>query len=136
MATLSNGTKTVEFPDALEWTDEFDFTPVTQDVQRTIGGSLIVQEAALLYGRPITLAGGEQVWLLRSIWRQLVAFSDVVGAKYTLTLADGTVYTVIFRRDGRGSPTQAVPLWRRNVQGDSDYVKSMVLQFLTVNEDS
>ncbi len=136
MATLSNDTITVEFPDAMEWVDEFDFSPVSQDVQRTIGGSFIIQEAGLLFGRPITLQGGEQVWLLRSVWRQLVSLADVVGAKYVLTLADGSTYNVIFRRDGRTSPATADPLWRRNVQTNDDYVKNMVLQFYTVSEDS
>ena len=95
-----------------------------------------MQEAGLLFGRPITLQGGEQVWLLRSTWRQLVALADVVGAKYVLTLADGSTYNVIFRRDGRTSPATADPLWRQNVQGDNSYVKNMVLQFYTVSEDS
>lgn len=135
MATLSDGTTTVEFPDAMEWVDEFDFSPVSQDTQRTIGGSFIVQESPLLYGRPITLQGGEQVWLLRSVWRQLVQFADTVNGKYVLTLADGNTYNVIFRRDGRTSPATAEPLWRRNIQGDNDYVKNMVLQFYTVNEE-
>lgn len=136
MATLSNGIKTVEFPDSMEWVDEFDFAPVSQDTQRTIGGSFIVQEAELLFGRTITLQGGEQVWLLRNTWRKLVDLACVVGGKYTLTLADGSTYTVIFRHDDSGSPATAEPLWRRNIQGDNDYVKNMVLRFYTVSEDS
>lgn len=137
MATLSNGTTTVTIPDALEWTDEFDYSPVTQDTQRTIGGAFIVQEAGEQFGRPITLEGGEPVWLLRNTLRQLVKFAETVGGKYTLTLADGTVYTVIFRRDGtNAAPVTAEPLWRRNIQGDDDYVKNITLRFYTVQADS
>lgn len=136
MATLANDDVSIVIPDALEWTDEFDFSPVTQDVQRTIGGSFIVQEAGLLFGRPITLEGGEQVWMLRSVFRQIVQLAETVGAKYTLTLADGTEYTVIFRRDGREAPVRAVPLWRKNIQEGTDMVKGVVLQFYTVEADS
>ena len=132
MATLTDGATTITIPDDLEWTDEFDFTPVTQDIKRTIGGSFIVSESSLSHGRPITLTGGPQVWMPRHVMSAIASEAAVAGRKFTLTLADGRIYNVIFRRDS-GQPIAAVPLWRKRVQGPTELVKEIVLRFYTVN---
>ncbi len=50
----------IELPDDLLWVDEFDWNPVAQDIERSLTGALMVQEQAKLYGRPITLTGGDE----------------------------------------------------------------------------
>ena len=49
----------ITLPGDLEWIDEFSWSPVGQQVDVTLGGSLIVEESAQLAGRPITLRTGQ-----------------------------------------------------------------------------
>ena len=131
MTILTDGVTTLNLPTSLEWIDEFDFSPVTQDVQRTIGGSFIIQEATLIKGQPITLQGGENVWMSRLDFITVQTLASVAGKELTLTLTDGRVFTVIFNRSS-GNPFSAVSLWRKNIQEDTDKVKRVVLKFYTI----
>ena len=45
----------VELPEDLEWADEYTAWKVGQVVRYSLTGALIVQEAALQAGRPVTL---------------------------------------------------------------------------------
>lgn len=130
---LSDGVTDITLPDSLEWTDEFDFTPVGQQVDRTIGGSLIVQESALKKGRPITLEGGEFVWAKREAILKVQTFASVPGKKMKLTLADGSQFDVIFKRDS-GSPFSAKPVQRKNVQDPEHQMNMIVLKFYEVEK--
>lgn len=131
MTSLTDGTTTINLPDSLEWENEFDYSPITQDVKRTIGGGLIIQEAALLHGIPITLQGGENVWFSRQLIKQIATIASVAGKELVLTLSDEREFNVVFRRDD-GAPFSAVPLWRKNVQVDADKMKRLVLKFYTI----
>lgn len=127
---ITDGTITITLPSAFEWVDEFDYSPVTQTVNRTIGGGFIIQESSLLHGRPITLEGGENVWVERSQINAIYTLASVPDKQLTLTLADSRQFPVIFRRD-QGNPFTAIPLWRKNIQGDTDKMKRIVLRFYT-----
>lgn len=131
MTTLSDGTTTINLPDSLEWINEFEYSPVTQDIKRTIGGGFIVQEGVLLNGIPITLQGGDNVWVSRQTIKQIATIASVAGKELVLTLADTRQFNVIFRRDD-GTPFSASPLWRKNVQIDADNMKRLVLKFYTI----
>tara|TARA_B100000902_G_C27322175_1_gene925461 strand:+ start:9013 stop:9420 length:408 start_codon:yes stop_codon:yes gene_type:complete len=135
MTTLTDGTTTVTLPDSMQWVDEFDFSPVTQDIQRTIGGGFIVQEGALSYGQPVTLQGGENVWTTREVIKQIQTLASVPNKALVLTLADGRTFNVIFRRDS-GNPFSAVPLWRKDITVDADRMKRIVLRFYTIQGES
>lgn len=135
MTILTDGTTTITLPDSLQWVDEFDFSPVTQDIQRTIGGGFIVQEGSLSYGQPVTLQGGENVWTTRQVMKQIQTLASVPNKALVLTLADGREFDVIFRRDS-GNPFSAVPLWRKDVTVDADKMKRIVLRFYTIQGDN
>lgn len=117
--TLDDGTTTITLPDALEWVNEFDFSYVTQDARRTIGGSLILSESTLTKGRPINLVGGATVWVNRSEIEALFNWANTADKEMTLTLADARTFTVLFNRVGN-SPIVAKPVWRKNVQEATD----------------
>lgn len=51
MSTLGS----IELPDDLQWSDEFTAWKVGQVVRPSLTGALIVQEAAMQAGRPVTL---------------------------------------------------------------------------------
>lgn len=42
-------------PSGLVWSDEFAWTPVAQNIERTLTGALVIEEATKTAVRPITL---------------------------------------------------------------------------------
>lgn len=119
-----NTLEAVPLPD-LEWTDEFAWTPVRQQQQITLTGALVVEEAAVQAGRPITLTGD---WASRAVVKALYALATVAGATYTLTLGDEQ-YTVMFRRnDGALS---AEPVTALVDPDDSDFYQ-LTLRLMSV----
>jgi hypothetical protein len=60
-----NGT-TATLSDRLQWTDEYDWSPVEQSAEYSTEGMLLVDVAVKLAGRPITLDGVETAaWITR-----------------------------------------------------------------------
>ncbi len=118
--TLDDGTTTVTLPDSLEWVDEYEWSDVKQEITKTIGGGMVVEEATVTAGRPITLESGEQVWVLKSVIDELLTLINTVDKTYTLTMPDLSTHTVIFDRTS-GSPYSAKPVWRKNIHEVSDY---------------
>lgn len=132
MSTLTNGATTITLADHLEWIDEFDFSAVAQRVGRGVTGALHVDEMALSAGRPITLQGADDRWLLRSVVETLQAWAQTPGTTMTLTLR-GTAYTVSFdRQGGKAIEARAVGWlgWHGDVDPDDAYV--VTLHFLVV----
>jgi hypothetical protein len=81
----------------LLWADEFEWSPVVQKTQRALDGTLVVSEAALKKGRPITLTGGaDHGWVPRSALEQLYALLGSVPP-LVLQLADGRSFDVRWR---------------------------------------
>lgn len=94
--TLVYGSTTITLHDDMLWVDEFDHRNAVQRTERTIAGSLIVETAAQVKGRPITLqAGRDYGWLARSELLKLQTAADLPGQQFTLTVR-GTAYTVQF----------------------------------------
>lgn len=105
---------TLALPDGLIWSDEQEWSPIDQETSYSLTGALIVEEAAKLAGRPITLAGqtdglAHTAWISRANLSLLRAALDTPLAQFTLTLHDGRTFSVIPRRDGNG-PLDADPL--------------------------
>lgn len=121
--TLSDGTTTVTLSRDMTWSDEHNWHPVAQTVQRGLTGSLIIQAAQMTKGRPITLEpiDDESGAMLRSIVAQLRNWTAVPGQQLTLTLR-GIARTVIFRhQDGSGLESRPFIEWATEELDDSDY---------------
>lgn len=87
----------VQIPAGMVWSDEFDWTPVESTSEYSIGGSLLVDVGARLAGQPVTLSGAEdQGWISRTALAAVYALTATPGATYTLTLADGRSFDVMF----------------------------------------
>lgn len=105
----------VTLPGDMQWIDEFRWSAVSQQIEVTTGGSLLVEESAQLAGRPITLEGrmdGSIGFALpvRSVIAALQAMADApLVAPMTLALADGRSFSVRFRY-GDGVPVEAAPI--------------------------
>lgn len=108
--TLSNGTTTLDLDPDLQWSDEFTWAAVEQATERSIGGSLIVDVAVKIAGRPITLQSpaDNAAWMLRATLAQLQAWESMPEQVFILTLR-GTEYRVIFSR-ADGAPIEARPV--------------------------
>lgn len=121
MAITLNG---VELPQDLEWQDEFDWQPVASSYQRTLTGKMLVEEAPLIKGRPITLFGGpEACWVPRSLVLALKAMeSTPSNPENPMTLNyHGQQIPVIWQRSG-GPSVDAKPVQRvRNPGADHKY---------------
>lgn len=128
--TLTYSGTTVTLDPDLYWDDEASWHPVEQSTQRTVTGSLIISNASLLGGRPITLRpiDDESAWMPRAPVDILRGWAAVAGRQMTLTLR-GQSRTVVFRHsDGA---IEATPLLHFNDANDADWYR-VVLRFLEI----
>ena len=119
MISLSDGTTTLVLHQDLFWSDENNWNPVEQTVDRTITGALIVQSAARVAGRPITLEpeDDESAWMPRSSVDALRNWAAVPGQVLTLRLHE-VDYSVIFRHQDGGLEARPVVHYRDVVSSD------------------
>lgn len=119
--TLSYLTTTLALPEDLYWSDENDWHPVEQSVQRTITGSLIVNAATRTGGRPITLQPLDEssAWMYRELLDTLRSWGAVAGRTMTLTLR-GVSRSVIFRHQD-GAAIEALPIIHYNDVNSADF---------------
>lgn len=107
---LTDGVTSIELPGGLDWADRRAWSPLRQT--RTLGltGKPIVQVAALVGGRPITLRGGaDRAFVTTSVCDALQAWADSLGQLMTVTI-DGTAYPVIWRHHDAPA-LEAVPVF-------------------------
>lgn len=119
----------IELPRGMLWTDEFTWVAVERSVERSITGAQVVDQAAKVAGRPITLQGvRDQGWIRRATLLAVQALADVPGATYTLKLADGREFEVMFAPE---NPMEAEPISRPELPASTHpYVAT--LRLLTV----
>ncbi|MDW7643454.1 MAG: hypothetical protein SCI25_00265 [Desulfuromonadales bacterium] len=125
-----NTLDTIELP-GLIWADEFDWSGVVSEAAPAINGSVVVQEAALSGGRPVTLQGdATRGWLKRSSLVALQSLAGAPGASYVLTWG-GTQYTVRFRHED-GPVIAGSPVIDYDTAGETDDYHSITLKLITV----
>ena len=127
---LDDGVTPIVFSDHLVWSDEFSWSPVQQSKQYSIGGTLVIQEAKKLSGRPITLVGGENVWESRSVVEALHAASLLTFQEFTLTMPDSSTKTVMF--DKQNNPIEAKALFAGQDEQATDQYIINTLRFVEV----
>lgn len=101
MITLTHtpSSTTLTLPDALNWVDEYTWSPVQQSKAYTTTGALLIEEGVMQAGRPITLEGQiESTWCPRSMVDQLHTWANSAGIVLTLTLR-GVAHSVTFDRE-------------------------------------
>lgn len=100
----------IELPRGMLWVDEFNWSAVQKSVERGITGAQIIDAAARIEGRPITLQAVEdQGWIRRTTLQAVQALADAPDGQYRLRLADGREFTVQFAAD---DPIAATPISR------------------------
>jgi hypothetical protein len=119
--TLVAGDVTVTLPADMEWTDRRSRNLVAQNVEVSLGGSLIVEEFQQQGGYLVTLVarGNGDTWVAQSVIDQLLALADApLEAPMTLTYNDGTVVNVRFSY-ASGVAVDATPVYVSFPQDDS-----------------
>lgn len=111
--TLSDGSTTLTLNPDLYWSDENNWHAVEQAVERTITGALVIQAAARIAGRPITLEpiDDEAAWMTRADVTVLRNWAAAPGKTMTLTLR-GEAREVIFRHQDGGFEARPVIQYR------------------------
>ena len=119
MITLSDATTTLTLNPDLYWSDEYNWNPVGQEVDRSVTGSNIVQVAGMVSGRPITLEPEDDgsAWSARTQVEQLRNWAAVPGKEMTLTLG-GIARKVIFRHQDGGFEARPVLHYREMIGAD------------------
>lgn len=107
--SLAYAATPLALPADLEWVDEFAWQPVTQAIEYSLSGALIVDVGTRQAGRPITLAGTDERCLLRrAALDQINTWAALPGAVLRLTLR-GVARDVVFRhQDGAVDARQLV----------------------------
>lgn len=118
---LTYGATTVALPDALNWVDEFDWSPVEQTKTYTTTGALLIEEGVKQSGRPITLEGAEdRTWCTRALVLQLRTWAATPGIVMTLNLR-GVDYTVTFDHEKGALQGLPVVFYADGSWADADY---------------
>ena len=104
----------IELPEDIEWTDEYKWSPTVETNTYTLTGSLVIETATRQAGRPITLAGQSNTWILRGVLKSLKALADTPGTTLTLTLNDAREFTVAFRHADAPAIDAAPIVWLRD----------------------
>ena len=108
--TLTYNGTTATLSDRLQWTDEFEWSPVEQETAYSTTGALLVDVAVKQGGQPITLEGTDtNAWISRALCSTLQAWAALPGIQLGLVLR-GETHQVIFDH-GKGGFT-AQPIWK------------------------
>lgn len=131
--TLQKGADTIVLPPDLLWEDEFAWSPVAQNTERSVTGALLVDVSTRQGGMPITLTGTERhAWLLRPEVQALRAWLALPEQVFTLTI-NGQAFTVLFDH-GTDEVSRAFVVAQLVDYSDpapQDYYCSVTLRFIT-----
>ncbi len=126
--------ETVSLEDGFLWSDEFDWKPIEQKLERSITGAAIIQEGRKQSGRPITLnpADNGMGWIKLRDLRKVQAWS-VLHEQFTLEFEwphDMRQFEVIFNHEAgalEAKPVKGIPAISLD-----DYL-NVTLRFLELN---
>jgi hypothetical protein len=126
--------ETVSLEDGFLWSDEFDWKPIEQKLERSITGAAIIQEGRKQSGRPITLnpANDGMGWIKLRDLRKVQAWS-VLHEQFTLEFEwphDMRQFEVIFNHEAgalEAKPVKGIPAISLD-----DYL-NVTLRFLELN---
>lgn len=108
--TLTYNGTTAHLSDRLQWTNEYDWSPVDQATGYSTRGALLVDVGLKLAGQPITLDGTDtNAWISRALCSTLQAWAALPGIQLDLVLR-GETHQVIFDHAKGGFTAQ--PIWK------------------------
>lgn len=97
-------------PDGLQWQDRYEWTPVAQEVVRTLSGKQVLFCATLTGGQPVTLEAESQVaWIEKNTLNSIAEMAMQTGAIFTLEW-EGELMSVVFRHH-EPPVINVTPIW-------------------------
>lgn len=117
--------------DDFEWIDEFGWSPLVDSSETSLTGAVIVERAERQAGRPITLAGGDGVWMTRAKLAPLLALANGAVDEATLTLYDSRTFAVAFDHSS-GPAVTAEPLYRETAPGADQLMTNITIKLITL----
>lgn len=117
----------IQLPDDLNWSDEFTAWRVGQVVRTSLTGALIIQEAALQAGRPITL---ESTSLGNGQFVAPVTLDVLQALRAKEEIAGGAPMTLTLPATGGGTRSMSVR-WRRT---DGPAIEAQPIRFIVPAE--
>ena len=117
----------ITLPEDIEWVDEYKWSPTAETNTYTLTGSLVIQTSTMQAGRPITLAGSSNTWVLRGVLKALKALADTPGTELTLTLNDARTFHVAFRHADAPAIDAAPIVWLRDYDDTWPYTVTIKL---------
>lgn len=121
----------ISLPIDLIWSDEYAWSPVVQNIDKSLTGALIIQEAAQPKGRLITLIGGaDAAWITKTIADLIQAKADTPDLTMSLNF-HGVVYSVKFIRQGNKSPFESKEIYEL-ADPDAEHIYSFTLKLMEV----
>ena len=130
--TLTRAGTTLPLDPDLQWADEFEWSRKQQSRAFSLTGSLLIDEAEKLAGRPITLQAVDETaaWMTRAEALQLQEWSGLAGTTFELSI-NGQAFDVTFRVDDNEPGLSAAPVvFFSNPGAEDNYV--LTLRFITV----
>ena len=99
---------TVEIPEDVWWSDEFEWSAVELSTERSLTGALIIHQGIKQAGRTITLISNQHGgWVSRATVLALQAQRDQADEQFALDLADGREFVVMHDQT---RPFEAIPV--------------------------
>jgi predicted alpha/beta superfamily hydrolase len=115
----------LELPGNLYWENEFAHKSVAQSVDRSVSGRVVVESAALSYGRQIKLTGA---WATRE---QIGALSEMenAGLAVIFTANDNETHSAVFDLEAGGLVAELVG---PELNPDSETLYELTINLITV----
>ena len=123
----------LSLPKDLQWTDEFNWSPVGQNTEFSLTGALLVQEGVKQKGREITLSGLDNMaWITRETAAVLMSMRNTPGLIMTLQFLDyynvANVlhsFNVIFRQSEGALDLKPIKQWDQFEPGAFKIINSI-----------
>ena len=121
----------ITLPDDLIWRNEYKWQPVSQVIDKSLTGVLIIQEAQQVKGRDIILVGTDSSgWITKATLDLLKVKYDT--ANLTMVLIINSVsYNVMFKRSSNQGAL-AAQLIRECSNPSANENYSVTLEFITI----
>lgn len=122
LINLANDDEVV-LPDDLYSVDELNWSSVVANHQRTLDGTLLIEQSVRKHGKPYVLgASDDMAWVTRHMVNTLQAWANLADTKFRLEYTqDGTQKTMIVMFDHTDDPIKAVAVKGFNSPNLDDY---------------
>lgn len=125
--------KTIEIPNDLYSVDELNWSAVVSNHQRTLDGTLLIEQSVRKHGKPYVLsARDDMAWVTRQMVNDLQAWANLTNAKFKLQChQDGMNKEIKVMFDHTDDPIKASPVKGHNSPNLDDYF-TIELRFVQV----